>query len=155
MIRWEKYFGCNLLSGQFFWGFPSEPIIREVIMHATERQFSFGEIDQGGIVQVEIMFGAIIRGTIIWGQQFVGNYPGGNFHGGLLSGEAIFCGATIIEDNFPGDNHSGGNYLGSNFFQGQLSGYNWAINSGGKYQNFLILIFLLVAGDKGWTTKRL
>ena len=99
MIRWEKYFGCNLLSEQFFWGFPSEPIIREVIMHATERQFSLGEIDQGGIVQVEIIFGAIIRGTIIWGQQFVGNYPGGNLHGGLFSGEAIFWGATIMASN--------------------------------------------------------
>ena len=84
MIRWEKYFGCNLLPGQFFWGFPSEPIIREVIMHATERQFSLGEIAQGRIVQVEIIFGAIIRGQLSGGQQFVGNYPGGNFQGAII-----------------------------------------------------------------------
>ena len=33
------------------------------------------------------------------------------------------------------------------------SSRGWAMNLGDKYQNILILIALLVAGDEGWTTN--
>ena len=125
----EKYLGCNLSLGQFFWGFSSGLFIRGAIMHASNHP-------KGNFPRRKSSRGKFFGSNYLWGNHPRGNYLGDNNPRAIIQ-EAIFIGSNCPRDNYPVENFPRGQFssgaiirrtiiqwkifLGGNFHRGQLS----------------------------------